>query len=176
MIQQDFSLKKIEDYGRLFIPHMLLLILFILNITALPSLIPGYSLKPQFVLMAVYYWAIFRPTLLPPSFCFLLGLLMDMLTGMTPGVLALVFVITHWIARDQRRFLMGQPYLTNLAVFGVLASLSTIMQWGLYGLAHMRWDDLLPSMSSALASTLLFPFVTLLLVFTHRMLPVASRP
>lgn len=175
MIEQDFTFRRIEETGRLLVPHFLLLGLMVINVIALPYF-PAGAMKPQFVLMAVYYWAIYRPTLLPPFFCFVVGLLMDVLTGMTPGIYAFIFVLTQWVVRDQRRFLMGQPYSTIWAVFGLVAVLSIFVQWALYGLAHLHWGPLLPVFAGALLSMFLFPFVTLLLVITHRMLPVASRP
>lgn len=173
--QRGFSIAKAENTGRLMVPHLLLAILLLVNIVALP-LLPTAAMKPQFVLMAIYYWAIYRPTLLPPVFCFVLGLIMDILSGMPPGVNALIFVMTQWIVRDQRRFMMGQPYSTIWAVFGLVSALAVMVQWGMYGLVEMHWGPLLPVMGSALVSMFLFPFVTLLLILTHRMLPVASRP
>ncbi|PJB71442.1 MAG: rod shape-determining protein MreD [Alphaproteobacteria bacterium CG_4_9_14_3_um_filter_47_13] len=174
MIDQDFSFTKIEHAGRLLVPHLLLFGLLVLNVVALPFL-PTAALKPQFVLMAVYYWAIYRPTLLPIFFCFIIGLVMDVLSGMPPGIYALVLVTVHWLVREQRRFLMGQPYSTIWAVFGVVSLVSVCVQWALYGLSSAHWSPLLPVLSSGALSLLLFPFVTLLLVVTHRMLPVASR-
>lgn len=175
MIQQDFTFKAVENALRLIVPHLLLLALLLLSVTSLPFL-PTGAVKPQFVLMAVYYWAIYRPTLLPPSYCFILGLLMDILTGMPPGINALILVVTQWVVRDQRRFLMGEPYVTIGAVFGLVAVLSIFIQWGLYGLTQLYWGDLWPVFSGALVSLFLFPFVTLLLVIVHRILPVASHP
>jgi rod shape-determining protein MreD len=131
--------------------------------------------KPQLVIMGIYYWAIYRPTLVPPSFCFVIGLLLDLLSGMPPGMNALIFVLIQWIVRDQRRFLMGQPYVTIWAVFGLVAMASALMQWGLYGLVNMNWPAPAPVLLGVLVSMLLFPLVTLLLVLTHRILPVASR-
>ncbi|MCB9991862.1 MAG: rod shape-determining protein MreD [Rhodospirillales bacterium] len=175
MIEQDFSFRKFEEKARLLVPHLLLLVLLGLNITALPFFTAG-AMKPQMVLMAVYYWAIYRPTLLPPAFCFAIGLLMDVLTGMTPGINALILVLTQWGIREQRRFLMGQPYSTIWLVFGIVALASMLVQWALYGLVHMHWGPVMPALTGALVTMFLFPFVTLLLVMTHRILPVASRP
>ncbi len=175
MIEQDLSFRKIENAGRLLVPQLLLLVLLLLNVVNLPFLPTGVA-KPLFVLMAVYYWAIYRPTLIPPYYCFSIGLLIDVLTGAPPGITALVLVLTQWIVQDQRRFLMGQPYSTIWAVFGLVCAISIFVQWTLHGLIQFHWSPILPVLSEALVSMLLFPFVTMLLVITHRMLPVASHP
>ncbi len=175
MIEQDFTFKGIENAGRLLVPHLILMALLLLSVVSLPFL-PTGAVKPQFVLMAVYYWAVYRPTLQPPVFCFFLGLLIDILSGMPPGINAFILVMTQWVVSDQRRFLVGQPYSTIWAVFGLVAIVSVFIQWVLYGLTQWHWGSLLPVFSGALTSMFLFPFITLLLVVAHRMLPVASRP
>lgn len=60
----SFSRRGLETVVRLFIVYALLGFLFLLNLTALPIPYAG-MIKPQLVLMAVYYWAIFRPRLIP---------------------------------------------------------------------------------------------------------------
>lgn len=174
MFHQGFSLKKIEDGARLLIPYLLLVLLMVLSAVRLPFL-PVDVVKPPLVLMAVYYWAIYRPTLLPASLCFFAGVLTDILGGTPLGINAFIMVLTYWIVRDQRRFLRGQSYGTIWAIFGFVAILSSLIQWGLYGLAHFRWDMPLSTLEGAVTGVFLFPFVTLLLVATHRILPVSSH-
>ncbi len=175
MIPSDITARHMQDSSRLLAAHALFLVFFLLNVSAV-SWLPSGVMEPSFVLMAVYYWAIYRPTLIPPVLCFAVGLLIDILTGMPPGVNAVIFVLTHWIVREQRRFLMGQPYSTMWAVFGFVALLAALTQWFLYGLGQWHWAPPGPVLSGAVLSLCIFPFVTLLLVLIHRILPVASKP
>lgn len=173
-MHSDFSFRRLEDLARLIVPQGVLFLLFILNLINLPG--PGLeNIKPHFVLMAIYYWAIYRPTLVAPWLCFVMGLLMDFLSGVPVGLTAFVLVAIQWTVRDQRRFLMGQPYIAIWAVFGLVVAVVSLLSWGLCGLTGMRWTPLLPAIEEALISFFLFPLVTLLLVFAHRILPVASR-
>ncbi|MBU0800423.1 MAG: rod shape-determining protein MreD [Alphaproteobacteria bacterium] len=169
----DFNAGSILVLLRLAVPQLLLLLLLILNLMALPVPYAG-PVKPMLVMMAVYYWSIYRPTLLPPWLCFIVGLLMDILSGMPPGVNAFILVALQWLVQDQRRFLMGQPYVTIWAVFGLVMGGAALAEWVLLGLV-LGWAALTPVLAAVLLSLFLFPFVTLLLVFTHRLLPVASR-
>jgi len=175
MFQGDFSVKNIERTARLSLPFFALLALFMLNVTALPLPSAMGGLKPQLVLMFVYYWAIYRPTLVPPVLCFALGLLMDILAGLPLGMNALILLVVQWLVKDQRRFLMGQPYITIWAVFGLIAGLAASVQWALYGMARLHWAELMPLALGVTASLFLFPFVTMLLIAVHRVLPVATR-
>lgn len=155
---------------RLTVPFILLGFLFLLNVTALPVPYMG-TVKPFLVLMPVYYWAIYRPTLMPPALCFAIGLLLDFLSAQALGVNAISFVLVQMIVRDQRRFLMAQPYITTWAVFAFVVLGVGLLQWGLYGLVNMAWGPLTPVLFSMAITVFLFPVITLFLVITHRLLP-----
>ncbi len=171
----EFSFRKAEHAARLLVPQILLIVLLLLNMASLP-LPYADSIKTHFVLMAIYYWAIYRPTLIPPSLCFLIGLLMDVMGGFALGLNAMVLVIVQWLVRDQRKFLMGQPYIVIWAVFGLVALCSTLLQWALNGLSNgMQWPEPMPVIAGTMVSLFLFPLVTLVLVMAHRMLPTPSR-
>ena len=166
----SLSRRGLETVVRLFIVYALLCFLFLLNLTAIPVPYAGL-IKPNLVLMAVYYWAIFRPTLIPTWLCFIVGLLLDILSGMPPGLQAFILVIAQSLVRDQRKFLMAQPYISLWAIFGVVAAMSAGVQWMLFGLANdMQWPALMPVATSVLVTTCLFPVVTTALIATHRML------
>ena len=171
----SFSRRGLETIFRLLIVYAMLGLLFLLNLTAVP--VPHAGLiKPHLVLMAVYYWAIFRPTLIPTWLCFIVGILLDILSGMPPGLQAFVLVVTQSLVRDQRKFLMAQPYISIWAIFGLVVAMAAAIQWVLYGLANdMQWLALTPLAASVLVTFCLFPVVSLALIATHRMLSPGPR-
>lgn len=144
MKTRDSSFSKLESFSRLFLAQLVLFFLLLINLVPLPVPVLG-SLNPAFVLMGVYYWAVYRPTLLPPLLCFGAGLLMDILSGGPLGINALVFVAVQWIVRSQRRFLMGQPYLVMWFIFAPVALGAGLTQWFLAGLSVMRWSAPCPA-------------------------------
>jgi rod shape-determining protein MreD len=169
----DVNAGNVIAFARLMVPQLLLCALFLLNLMSLPLPYVG-AIKPMLVMMAVYYWAINRPTLVPPVLCFVMGLLMDILSGMPPGLNAFLLVAVQWLVRDQRRFLMGQPFITLWALFGLVALGAALLQWMLFGIVQ-GWAPLLPVATTVGLSLFLFPFVTLLLVGSHRLLPAPAR-
>jgi rod shape-determining protein MreD len=169
-----YGQKRIQSAARLAIPQLLLAVMILLGVMSLPLPYVGAT-RPSLVLMTIYYWSIYRPTLVPPFLCFAAGLLIDILTGMPLGLNALVMVVVQWIVRSQRRFLMGQTYKVLWALFGLTAALATGLTWALYGLVQSNWPPLAPLAGSVGVSLCIFPFVSLLLIYVHRMLPVASR-
>ena len=170
----DFSARKMEDTARLMVPQILLLLLMFLNMASIPLPYAG-TVKAHLVLMAVYYWSIYRLTLVPASWCFCIGLAMDVIGGPALGLNALVLVLIQWVVRDQRKFLMGQPYFVIWAAFGLVTLCALLMQWALSGLVGLQWIPLAPVMGSMMITMLLFPLVGMILLFTHRILPVPPR-
>jgi len=169
-----FSMRNVENGFRLLVPLALLAFLFLLSIVSLPFPVV-HAIKPAWILMVIYYWSIFRPTLMPPSLCFFTGLLLDLVSGLPLGVYAIIFTLVQWIVRDQRRFLMGQAYFTIWCVFSLVAGLSLIVQWALYGFVQSQWMSLTPVMINVLATIFLFPLVTILMLAVHKVLPEASK-
>lgn len=167
-------MRSVENGFRLLVPVALLAFLFLLSVVALPFPVV-HSIKPAWVLMAIYYWSVFRPTLMPPSLCFFTGLLLDFISGLPLGVNAVIFTLAQWVVRDQRRFLMGQAFFTIWCVFALVAGLSLVLQWGLYGLVQFTWTSLTPVMVNLLATILLFPLVSLAMLAVHKILPEAPK-
>lgn len=161
---------KISWAARLGAVQLVIGLLFILNLVnfALPY---AGQVRPLFLLMAIYYWAIFRPTLIPPVMAFMWGLLLDLLSGAPVGLNALIFLIVQWVVRDQRLYLMGQSYVTLWLGFAVTAFAYCFVQWLLFSLLYTTLAGYGMPLATALLSVGLFPLISLILVFTHRFLP-----
>jgi rod shape-determining protein MreD len=170
MNSYDSSVHSFQSAMRLCVPHVLTLFFVLLNVAAF-SLPFSAMLKPDFVLAAVFYWAVFRPTLMPPAATFALGLLMDLLSGTPAGFYALTYVAVHWIIRDQRRFLMGQPYMTMWTGYAIVCVATGIMQWLLFAAIQFTIPDILPLLFKTAMGIVTFPVLVLLLLASHRILP-----
>src|SRR5690242_6565460 len=72
-----------------------------------PAHLPAFSTTtPFFTLMAVYFWTLHRPELLPLPMVFVAGLLLDMLEGAALGVSSLTLLLAHGLVLSQREHLM----------------------------------------------------------------------
>lgn len=135
--------------------------------------------KPFFLLMAVYYWAIYRPTVMPVAYTFILGLLVDLITQLPTGLTALLLLGLQTLVRKSRLFLMGQPYVMVWLGFAIVALSYAICLWLAMSFAYMNFGNLsslVQTLIAALLSILIFPAATLLLQAVHRILPVSSSP
>ena len=96
---------------RLIAPYSVMAVLFVFNTVSL-SFPKAASITAPLLLMAIYYWSIYRPALIPAWLVFTAGIMIDLLSGIsTVGINALIFVLVHWVVTDQRRFLLGQSFL-----------------------------------------------------------------
>lgn len=173
MTHFEAGFSKIKHLLRLAVPQLLTCCLVFLSLIKIPLFENG--MKPFLVLAAIYYWAIYRPTLVPPSLCFFVGLFIDILSGFPLGLNAFCYVTAQWVVRDQRRFLMGQTYPMIWAGFGIVVSAVALLQWAVFAFIHAQPSPLFPVGISVLFSLLLFPAISMLFVLVHRYLPVASK-
>lgn len=141
---------------------------FLLLLTAIPSHIPGFaSIAPVLPLMGVYYWAIYRPDLLPAWAAFLIGLLYDILACTPVGVNALVLLLVQSVAASQRRFFLGKSFLVAWWAFGLLTAGATGLTWILVVVLNGRVVDPSPVIFEYLLTMGLFPLLTWILAQTQ---------
>jgi rod shape-determining protein MreD len=163
---------------RLLLAQCVIVVFLLMNIVSL-SFPHSADFKPFFLLMAVYYWAIYRPTVMPLFYTFLLGVIVDLLSDVPVGLNALILVAIQLIVRRSRLFLMGQPYMTVWIGFAVIAFCYASALWlvvSVQAIDLFRPLPFTPAMIAMFLSILFFPLASLLLQGVHKLLPVASRP
>lgn len=162
--------EKMNWAMRLFFAQAIILLLFVFNLVNFSIPHTG-DIRPLFLLMAIYYWTVFRPTLIPPMMAFVWGLMFDLMSGLPVGMNALIFLIIQWVVRDQRLYLMGQSFFMLWAGYAMTALVYSVMQWGIFALVYSTLPDYRPPAITCLLSIGLFPLVCLLLIAAHRILP-----
>ena len=166
------TLKNIAETGiRFTIAYALIAALFVMNTINIPYPLTSTVKAPLF-LMGLYYWSVYRPTLLPVWLVFSFGLLMDIVSGMPFGLNALIFVTLQWLIRDQRKILTGQSFFVVWLGFTIVLACALLMQWGVFGVINGSWPSYRPLVIAFALSASLFPVIFLLLHSTHKILPV----
>jgi rod shape-determining protein MreD len=163
-------IEHFDTGARKLLPYSLMLLLLLLNSVHLPFS-AGSDIKAPLFLIGLYYWSIYRPTLIPPWMAFTAGILADLLGGLPLGLNACVFVIVQWTISDQRRFLMGQSFVMIWFGFLLLCLFSSFAEWCIFGLMNMAWPSLKSLAFSILLGMALFPFISVILHWTHKILP-----
>lgn len=164
------SWNNLDSAARNVTPFLMALALVVIG--QLPFSLPGHaSVTPYFVLMAIYYWELHRPDLLPVLAVFPIGLLQDALEGEPLGVNAFVLVMVSWIVISQQRFFKGKPFLVVWWGFALVALLAAIARWGLisvlFGVAVSPWAIAF----ELILTVALYPVLTVAFTLAHRTLP-----
>lgn len=157
--------------GSFALPYLFMLGLLILNIVALP--VPVLSgVKVPFAFMAIYYWAMYRPAILPSWLLFVSGLVFDIVSGLPLGINALSYVLLGWLITRRRRFLLSQPFPVIWFFFGIFSAAMLALQWAVFCILH--WTVINPVLitSSWALGCFLFPAVSIMLRLTHKILPL----
>ena len=133
-------------------------------VAMLPYGLPKSSLAaPVLALISVYYWSVFRPELMPAGAAFLLGLLVDVLSGGPPGLNALVLILVHWAASGQRRALAGKSFAVGWLGYLLIAAGAAVVNWFFASLFHTTAIESVPLVVSHAIGTAAYPLVALAL-------------
>lgn len=121
-------LQRLDGLAKGVIPTLFAVLLVVLSLVPLraPEVAP---VMPALGLTAIYYWAVFRPDLLPVWLVFLLGLLQDLLTGMPLGVSVLAMVAMHLFVSSQRRIFVNASFLMLWVVFALFSASALALAW-----------------------------------------------
>lgn len=119
---------KADTVARRLTPFGLTVALVLLG--AVPLHVPGFaSVTPLLPMIGIYYWAIYRPDLMPVAAVFVIGLLYDALSGTPMGVSAAIFVIVHGIIDSQRRFFAGKSFMIVWLGFLLVSGCANLATW-----------------------------------------------
>lgn len=122
------SLRRLGLALRGTLPLLTSLALVLVSVTSLR--VPDLAvITPSLAIMAVYYWSIYRPDLLPASAVFLIGLVQDVLSGGPVGVMALVLLLVRGVVVSQRRVFFGSSFLLGYCGFAIMASGAACLSW-----------------------------------------------
>jgi rod shape-determining protein MreD len=154
---------RLDQTARALVPGLTLLLATLLAL--LPLGAPGWGqVAPPFLLMAIFWWSIHRPSAIPPSVAFLIGLLQDLASGAPIGQCALLLVVTQWVISGQRRFLAAQPFLLVWGAFAIVVAVAALVEWVSYALLTVRIPPIEPGLIRAGLGIALFPIVVRLLL------------
>ncbi len=120
--------RRLDALSRDLAPVALTVVLLLL--CTLPLRVPAFNvLIPSLPLIAVFYWVLYRPDLMPAGAAFAIGLVEDGLSGTPIGVSAMVLTCVHAGVTVQRRFFAGKSFAIVWLGFAVVATLAFFLAW-----------------------------------------------
>lgn len=166
----------VQDAGRsvlAIIPLFATVVLVFLG--AVPTQLPEFgSVTPVLSLAAIYFFAIYRPTILPAPAVFGIGLFQDALLGLPFGLSALILLGVYGVIVSQRNAFRGRPFLIAWAGFAVVMPVAMAVTWAIVSLFAGTVVPPLAAIFQALITVAVYPLVNVLLAALARLLPGAS--
>lgn len=163
------------DFSRRVVPGLTILLLILLAQLRMP--LPFFpDIAPALPLMAVYYWVVFRPDLMPRILVFALGLFQDALIGAPFGLTALIYLLAHGFVLNQRRFLVGKPFWIFWSGFAIVTPVAAFLTWVLASIlrgAMLPTDVVLMGM---VLTVITFPVIAWALLHSQRWLVGSAQP
>lgn len=127
--------RRLDTLARHLFPFASTLAMLVLG--AVPLHIPAFaSVAPSVSLIAVFYWSLYRPDLMPAWAAFVLGVVQDIFVGLPLGVGACVLIAVHAAVSTQRRFFVGKSFGVVWLGFAVMASAGLAFTWLLTCIYH----------------------------------------
>ena len=165
-----FPWHSLDTAARNITPSLLLLFLVVLG--QLPFSLPGDSaVTPYFVLMAVFYWSLHRPDLVPASVVFVVGLVQDALEGEPFGVNAFVLIAVYWFVTSQQRHFGDRSFMVLWLVFAVVGLAAETLRWLLVSMLTTSLIAPWPITFEYLITVALYPVLTVAFVLAQKALP-----
>ncbi len=149
---------KLDIAARQLTPFALTMVLTLL--TVLPLQVPGLGVAgPVWTLMGLYYWVLYRPDLMPVGAVFVVGLMLDALSGTPLGSNALIFLLLHRLVVSQRRFFYGKTFSIIWLGFALVAAGTFAATWLLTSVWHGAFLDPRGVAFRYLVTLVLFPLI-----------------
>lgn len=152
------TLQRLDRSVRQVVPFVLSI--FLVMVAVLPVYVSGYGqIAIDVGLMAVFYWAIFRPDLFPVMAAFGLGLWQEIIVGGPIGVQCLMLLLTYWVIVSQRRFFQGKSFYVIWWSFSVVTIFVTSLSWVIVCTLNITMISPFPILFQMLLTIGVFPFV-----------------
>jgi rod shape-determining protein MreD len=164
-MRADGRLAMLDRWGRAALPGTVLLFFVLLTLAPLraPYLSDALPLLPA---LAVYQFSLATPERLPGPLLLVMGILLDLLLGgpgAPVGVSALGFVLIRAAVMNNRRYLVGVPFLFQWFGFCLLALGFVLMVWVFTSLWTWTAIDPLQAMVQYVVVVVIYPLLAPLL-------------
>ncbi|MCP4329329.1 MAG: rod shape-determining protein MreD [Alphaproteobacteria bacterium] len=149
-------LGRMNFFALAVMPFILTVALVLVGIAQWPLPSP-VSTPPQFGLIAVFYWAIHRPGVLPVVAVFVIGLIQDTLGGDPIGLNALIYLFAYSILRANGHRFEDKSFFVEWAAFAATAAAAVFLTWIVMSLRAEAFLGLGPALTRFALDLAVYP-------------------
>ena len=166
--------RRLDLAARISFPACSTILLMLL--TQAPFHIPAQAaLLPAVTLNCVWFWSLSRPEALPSPIVFAMGLLMDLLAYLPPGVGVFTLLAVHGVALALRPSLSRQAFTCIWIVFAGLSALASLLLWLMVMLLTFTRLSPSPAVFTAVLTAAIFPLFAVPLGAAHQSIANPER-
>ncbi|MEM7171823.1 MAG: rod shape-determining protein MreD [Pseudomonadota bacterium] len=159
--------QRLDVVVRALFPCLITLMLVVASALPLPA--PSLShIMPMLPLIAVFYWAVYKPDLFPLWAVFLIGLVQDLLSGGPIGVSAIAFLSLQAAVNAQRRRFVSASFAKIWLLFSIFSAAAFALMWLLISFSMMLFVDPMPLLFQFLLTVAVYPCFAWLMVRGQR--------
>lgn len=148
--------QKLDRGARTLSPVLFALLLML--VFMVPLHLPNFgTIAPSIALMAVFYWAVYRPDLVGPVSVGLLGFIQDAISGAPLGMNALICLLVYSTVVSQRQLFLAHGFFILWWGFMLTTLIAGLMGWAVTSVMHFEMVRFSPVLYQAAASISLFP-------------------
>ena len=149
---------RLDGAARSLAPFALTVLLIVFGMV--PLGVPNFApIMPALGVIAVFFWLVYRPDLMPAWAVFLIGLIQDLLGGGALGVGVFVLLVVYAALAGQRRYIAQANFFLVWLAFLPVAAGAFVLTWLFNSLIA---DALLapgPAASQYLSTVLFYPVI-----------------
>lgn len=112
---------------------------------------------PILPLIPVFYWGMMQAREMPYWFVFLLGLVMDAVTGVPMGLSSLLYIMLLALLHTQRKFIHKEGFVIKWAYFALVLAVIASLNWILLSVFYGRAATLGPAFLQWLLTVCCYP-------------------
>ncbi|MCC7426159.1 MAG: rod shape-determining protein MreD [Alphaproteobacteria bacterium] len=166
--------QRLDALARLSFPTLVALLLVVL--AAVPLRLPEQGgVMPLLPMVAVFFWALYRPQVLPAPAVFAIGLLADLVAATPLGVSVIVLLLLYGTVGIHRRRLARQSFLVVWLAFLLYLAGAQLLTWLLNTLLSLRLFPPGPALFQFALTAALYPVMAYLLALADRSI-LPERP
>ena len=119
---------RLDGAARSLAPFALTVLLIVFGMV--PLGVPNFApIMPALGVIAVFFWLVYRPDLMPAWAVFLIGLIQDLLGGGALGVGVFVLLVVYAALAGQRRYIAQASFFLVWLAFVPVAAGAFVLTW-----------------------------------------------
>ncbi len=158
---------RLDGTARGLAPFALTVLLIVFGMV--PLGIPNFApFMPALGVIAVFFWLVYRPDLMPAWAVFLVGLIQDLLGGGALGVGVFVLLVVYAALVGQRRYLAQASFFLVWLAFLPVAAGAFVLTWLFNSLIADAMLAVGPAAYQYLSTVAFYPVIAWLFVQAQR--------